>query len=84
MQVYVDSGRQVRLLGIPLTYQVAYILGVIALILALVLFYVQNRESRQQLIEAEQRKQKPTNRTVVTRMRSCGCSTNWAIWPKAI
>ncbi len=57
LQVYVDSGRQVRLLGIPLTYQVAYILGVIALILALVLFYVQNRESRQQLIETEQRKQ---------------------------
>lgn len=57
LQVYVDSGRQVRLLGIPLSYQVAYILGVIALILALVLFYVQNRESRQQLIETEQRKQ---------------------------
>lgn len=57
LQAYVDSGRQVRLLGIPLSYQVAYVLGVIALILALVLFYVQNRESRQQLIETEQRKQ---------------------------
>ncbi len=41
----------------PLSYHVAYLLGVIALFLLLTLFYVQNRESRQQLVDAEQRKQ---------------------------
>jgi len=54
---HVESGRQFRVLGIPLTYQVAYGLGMLALILLLVLFYVQNRESRQRLLDAEQRKQ---------------------------
>jgi len=54
---HVESGRQFRVLGIPLTYQVAYGLGMLALILLVVLFYVQNRESRQRLLDAEQRKQ---------------------------
>ena len=54
---YVEGGRQFRLLGIPLNYQVAYLLGLLALILLVVLFYVQNRESRQRLLDAEQRKQ---------------------------
>jgi twitching motility protein PilJ len=54
---YAESGRQFRLLGIPLSYQVVYLLGVLALASLLALFYVQNRESRQRLVEAEQRKQ---------------------------
>jgi twitching motility protein PilJ len=54
---YVENGRQFRLLGIPLSYDVAYLLGALALILLLVLFYVQNRESRQRLVDAERRKQ---------------------------
>ncbi len=54
---YAESGRQFYVLGIPLSYQVAYVLGVVALILLLLLFYVQNRESRQRLVEAERRKQ---------------------------
>ena len=54
---YVESGRELRVLGIPLSYQVAYVLGLLALILLIVLFYVQNRESRQRLVDAEQRKQ---------------------------
>jgi twitching motility protein PilJ len=54
---YTESGRQIRVLGIPLSHQVAYILGALALVLLLALFYVQNRESRQRLVDAEQRKQ---------------------------
>ncbi|NJM11467.1 MAG: chemotaxis protein [Synechococcaceae cyanobacterium SM1_2_3] len=54
---YVESGRNLRVLGIPLSYEVAYLLGFIALILLMVLFYVQNRESRQRLIDSEHRKQ---------------------------
>jgi twitching motility protein PilJ len=54
---YVASGRNLRVLGIPLSYEVAYLLGFIALILLMVLFYVQNRESRQRLIDSEHRKQ---------------------------
>ena len=54
---YVESGRQFRLLGIPLNYQVAYLLGILALILLVVLFYVQTRESQHRLLDAEQRKQ---------------------------
>ena len=54
---YVESGRQFHMLGIPLNYQAAYLLGILALILLIALFYVQNRESRQQLLDAEQRKQ---------------------------
>ena len=54
---YVESSREFRLLGIPLSYQVAYVLGLFALILLIALFYLQNRESRQRLVEAEQRKQ---------------------------
>ena len=54
---YAASGRNLRVLGIPLSYEVAYLLGFIALILLMVLFYVQNRESRQRLIDSEHRKQ---------------------------
>ncbi len=54
---YAETGRQFSVLGIPLSYQAAYLLGVLALILLLALFYVQNREGRQRLLEAEQRKQ---------------------------
>ena len=57
LETYVAQSRQVRLLGIPLSYPIAYILGIIALFVLLTLLYVQNRESRQQLVDAEQRKQ---------------------------
>ncbi len=54
---YVENGRNLRVFGIPLSHEVAYLLGFIALILLIVLFYVQNRESRQRLIDSEHRKQ---------------------------
>ncbi len=57
LETYVAQSRQVQLLGIPLSYPIAYILGIIALFVLLTLLYVQNRESRQQLVDAEQRKQ---------------------------
>ena len=57
LEAYAGGSRQVRLLGIPLSYQIAYILGVIALVLLIVLFYIQNNASRGRLIEAELRKQ---------------------------
>lgn len=57
LEQYTESGRELRVLGIPVNYQIAYLLGIVALALLLVLFYVQNRESRQRLVEAEQRKQ---------------------------
>ncbi|MCP5159070.1 MAG: type IV pili methyl-accepting chemotaxis transducer N-terminal domain-containing protein [Gammaproteobacteria bacterium] len=57
LKTTVAQSRQIALLGVPLSYPIAYILGVIALILLLTLLFVQNRESRQQLIDAEQRKQ---------------------------
>ncbi|MDG4553523.1 MAG: methyl-accepting chemotaxis protein [Candidatus Competibacter sp.] len=57
LDAYAGDSRQARLFGIPLSYQIAYALGVIALVLLIVLFYVQNRESRNRLIEAELRKQ---------------------------
>ncbi|HMQ12896.1 MAG TPA: methyl-accepting chemotaxis protein [Candidatus Competibacter phosphatis] len=57
LEAYASGSRQVRLLGIPLSYQIAYILGVIALVLLIVLFYIQNNASRGRLIEAELRKQ---------------------------
>ncbi len=57
LEAYAGGSRQVRLLGIPLSYQIAYILGVIALVLLIVLFYIQNNASRSRLIEAELRKQ---------------------------
>ena len=57
LEAYAGGSRQVRLLGIPLSYQIAYILGVIALMLLIVLFYIQNNASRGRLIEAELRKQ---------------------------
>ena len=57
LETYTKQSRQVRLLGVPLNYPIAYLLGIIALFLLLTLLYVQSRESRQQLIDAEQRKQ---------------------------
>ncbi|HRD64590.1 MAG TPA: methyl-accepting chemotaxis protein [Candidatus Competibacter sp.] len=57
LEAYTENSRQFRLLGVPLNYQVAYALGILALILLFVLFYVQNRESRRRLLESEQRKQ---------------------------
>lgn len=57
LETYTKQSRQVRLLGVPLNYPIAYLLGIIALLLLLTLLYVQSRESRQQLIDAEQRKQ---------------------------
>ena len=57
LETYAAQSRQVQLLGIPLSYPLAYILGIIALFVLLTLPYVQNRESRQQLVDAEQRKQ---------------------------
>ncbi len=56
-EAYAGSSRQFHLFGIPLNYQIAYLLGVLALILLLALFYLQNRESRRRLLESEQRKQ---------------------------
>ena len=57
LETYAAQSRQVQLFGIPLSYPLAYILGIIALFVLLTLLYVQNRESRQQLVDAEQRKQ---------------------------
>ncbi len=57
LEAYAGDSRQAHLFGIPLSYKVAYALGVIALVLLIVLFYVQNRQSRGRLIEAELRKQ---------------------------
>ena len=54
---YAESGGQVRVLGIPLSYQAAYLLGALALALLVALFFVQNRESRQRLLDSERRKQ---------------------------
>lgn len=52
-----SGSRQVHLLGIPLSYPIAYLLGIIAMLLLLALLYVQSRESQQQLVDAEHRKQ---------------------------
>jgi len=57
LEATVAQGRQISLFGIPLGYPIAYALGIVALILLLALLFVQNRESRQQLVDAEQRKQ---------------------------
>lgn len=56
-EAHSGSGRAFYLLGIPLNYQIAYLLGLVALVLLLALVYLQNRESRQRLLESEQRKQ---------------------------
>ncbi|HRW65332.1 MAG TPA: methyl-accepting chemotaxis protein [Candidatus Competibacter sp.] len=57
LEAYAGGSRQANLFGIPLSYRIAYILGVIALALLIVLFYIQNNASRGRLIEAELRKQ---------------------------
>jgi len=62
LEATVAQGRQISLFGIPLGYPIAYALGIVALILLLALLFVQNRESRQQLVDAEQRKQETEER----------------------
>lgn len=57
LNAYSKQSRQAYLLGIPLSYPLAYALGIVALLLLLGLLYVQSRESNQQLLDAEQRKQ---------------------------
>ncbi|HRF42613.1 MAG TPA: methyl-accepting chemotaxis protein [Candidatus Competibacteraceae bacterium] len=57
LEATVAQGRQISLFGVPLGYPIAYTLGIVALVLLLALLFVQNRESRQQLVDAEQRKQ---------------------------
>lgn len=57
LDAYHQHSREFRLFGIPFNYQMAYGLGVLALILLLGLIYLQNREGKQRLSEAEQRKQ---------------------------
>ncbi|PIE83084.1 MAG: chemotaxis protein [Candidatus Contendobacter odensis] len=57
LERYENEGRNLSFFGIALNYPIAFLLGVIALVMLLVLLYVQSRESRQQLIESEQRKQ---------------------------
>ncbi|MBK8182385.1 MAG: type IV pili methyl-accepting chemotaxis transducer N-terminal domain-containing protein [Candidatus Competibacteraceae bacterium] len=54
---YGENSRTFHLLGIPLNYQIAYVFGVLALLLLLGLIYLQNRESQQRLHESERRKQ---------------------------
>ncbi|MFO1371254.1 MAG: methyl-accepting chemotaxis protein [Candidatus Competibacteraceae bacterium] len=53
---YTGGAGDYRLFGLTLSKPLAYVLGAIALALFIALFYVQNRESRQRLIESEQRK----------------------------
>jgi twitching motility protein PilJ len=57
LDAYSETSGQIHLLGIPLSYKFAYLFGVLALLLLLALIYLQNRESRQRLLESEQRKQ---------------------------
>ena len=57
LNAYAAQSRQVDLLGIPLSYPIAYIFGAIALILLLTLLYAQSHRSREQIVDAEQRKQ---------------------------
>lgn len=54
---YIATASHYQILGLTLNDHVAYALGFIALVLLMALFYVQHRESRGQLFEAEQRKQ---------------------------
>ncbi len=54
---YASHSRQADLFGIPLSYPIAYVCGAIALALLMAMLYAQNRRSRYQLIDAEQRKQ---------------------------
>ncbi|MFZ1827247.1 MAG: methyl-accepting chemotaxis protein [Candidatus Competibacteraceae bacterium] len=57
LNAYAAQSRQVDLFGIPLSYPIAYIFGAIALILLLTLLYAQSHRSREQIVDAEQRKQ---------------------------
>ena len=57
LDAYSENSGQIYLFGIPLSYKFAYLFGVLALLLLLGLIYLQNRESRQRLLESEQRKQ---------------------------
>jgi twitching motility protein PilJ len=57
LEHYVLTAGDYRVFGLLLSYHVLYGLGFMTLTLLGVLFYVQNRESRQQIVNAEQRKQ---------------------------
>ena len=57
LDAHSGNSHQFHVLGIPLNYKIAYLFGVLALVLLLTLIYLQNRESRQRLLESEQRKQ---------------------------
>lgn len=57
LNAYAAQSRQVDLFGIPLSYPIAYIFGAIALILLFILLYAQSHRSREQIVDAEQRKQ---------------------------
>ncbi len=57
LETYTAQSRQVDLFGVSIGYPLAYIFGGVTLILLLALLYAQNRGSRQQLVDAEQRKQ---------------------------
>jgi twitching motility protein PilJ len=57
LEHYILTANDHRVFGLSLSYHVLYALGFMTLVLLAVLFYVQNRESRQQLVDAEQRKQ---------------------------
>ena len=57
VEQYVLTANDYQFFGMSLSNHVTYVLGFITLVLLVMLFYVQNRESRQQLVEAEQRKQ---------------------------
>lgn len=57
LERYIATANDYQLLGLPLNNHVTYVLGFITLVLLILLFYVQNRESQGQLVDAEQRKQ---------------------------
>jgi twitching motility protein PilJ len=57
LEHYILTANDHRVFGLSLSYHVLYALGFMTLVLLVVLFYVQNRENRQQLVDAEQRKQ---------------------------
>ena len=54
---YAQTASHYQFLGLPMSDSVTYVFGLITLTLLILLFYVQNRESRRQLVDAEQRKQ---------------------------
>lgn len=57
LEHYILTANDHRIFGLSLSYHILYALGFLTLVLLIVLFSVQNRESRRQLVDAEQRKQ---------------------------